>query len=162
MSCTPIRQPANAAGCRHRCSAVPQGANLPAPTAPAKEASMRRRSLLLAAALYAGGAASAALLLEGAPAAGPALAAQAAADPTVKALAARIASLEASVERLTSAISINAAGNVTISTPKLKVNAPLVEMSGPLATFGGTVKGKTVQVDSVIAKSYTPGAGNVW
>jgi hypothetical protein len=121
---------------------------------------MHAKPLILAIVICAAGVAAVAPP----PMPGRALAAQAKADPAkaIAALEARVASLEATVSRLTSTISVSNSGNVTITAARLKVNAPQLEVTSPVATFGGTIKGATLSVDSVVAKSYTPGAGNVW
>ena len=54
-----------------------------------------------------------------------------------------------------SAVTITAAGSVTIAAPELNVNAAV-------ANFSGIVKCDAVEADSVIASSYSPGAGNIW
>lgn len=55
------------------------------------------------------------------------------------------------------------------TSAKFKLQANQVEMTGsqvkvdtPLATYSGGVKSEFLQSTSVIATSYTPGAGNVW
>jgi hypothetical protein len=124
------------------------------------EAAMRHKLVVLAATFCAGVAGGAALLA--AALADPAVAAQANPAKAMTALEGRIASLEADLARLTAAINVGSSGNVTISGNKVKVNAPQFEVSSALAKFGGVIKGGVIDVDSVIAKSYTPGAGNTW
>jgi hypothetical protein len=93
----------------------------------------------------------------------PVLAAQSKiADLEMSTLKQRVASLETEVARLKAAISVAASGTVTINAQKLKVNAAQLEVSSGIASFAGIIKGTSLQVDSVVAKSYTPGAGNVW
>jgi len=52
-------------------------------------------------------------------------------------------------------VEIEAPAGTDITTAKLTVNAPL-------STFSGVVQCQVLQTPSVIAATYTPGAGNVW
>jgi hypothetical protein len=119
---------------------------------------------LLAMLFFAVGAVSSAAIFAASNSSGVALAAQKTVGDAqaIGALELRLASVESELARLKSAISVNNAGNVTINAAKLKVNAPQLEVSSATAKFSGIIKGTAVHVDSVVAKSYTPGAGNVW
>lgn len=55
----------------------------------------------------------------------------------------------------TSALTLEAQGTVTLVGGGLTGNVPT-------AAFSGVVTGKTLIVDSVVASSYTPGAGNMY
>jgi phage gp45-like len=55
----------------------------------------------------------------------------------------------------TSTLQISSAVNVALT-------APVVTVSSPMAKFTGVLQADTVMANSVIASSYTPGAGNVW
>jgi hypothetical protein len=48
------------------------------------------------------------------------------------------------------------------STTALRIRAPRVTVQTGSAEFAGVVKCSTLIADTVIASSYTPGAGNVW
>ncbi len=50
---------------------------------------------------------------------------------------------------------VETAGGANISGPVLTINAPMTQSSG-------IIRATTIMADSVIASSYTPGAGNVW
>lgn len=54
-----------------------------------------------------------------------------------------------------SQVTIDGGGQVTINAGQLTVNAGST-------TFSGVVNAPTISVGSVIASSYTPGAGNIW
>ena len=49
-----------------------------------------------------------------------------------------------------------------LNVPSLKVIASVVTLDTPLAKVTGTVKTDVLNANSVIATSYTPGAGNIW
>jgi uncharacterized protein (DUF2345 family) len=61
-------------------------------------------------------------------------------------------------------------GQVSITTPgRLVIQAAIVEINGGellvnagMAKFSGTLQSDTVITNSVVASSYTPGAGNIW
>ena len=61
-----------------------------------------------------------------------------------------------------SGVTIQAGGNVEVEAGKVKVNAGLVNVDAGMAKFSGVVECATLVADSVVASSYTPGAGNVW
>jgi uncharacterized protein involved in type VI secretion and phage assembly len=52
-------------------------------------------------------------------------------------------------------VELAAAGTVTVSAARISLQSGIVDVSG-------TLKCSTMIADSVIAASYTPGAGNVW
>ena len=55
----------------------------------------------------------------------------------------------------TAEVQITAASSVSITAPELTVNAAM-------ATFSGIVQCQVMQATTVVATTYTPGAGNVW
>ena len=55
-----------------------------------------------------------------------------------------------------------AADPAITSATSLTLRAPLVHVEAALTEFMGVVTCQTVIADSVVAASYTPGAGNVW
>lgn len=55
----------------------------------------------------------------------------------------------------TAEVQITAASSVSITAPQLTVNAAM-------ATFSGIVQCQVMQATTVVATTYTPGAGNVW
>jgi uncharacterized protein involved in type VI secretion and phage assembly len=62
----------------------------------------------------------------------------------------------------TSGITIQAAANVTVQAAKVEVSAGMVTVDAAMAKFSGVVKCETLIATSVVATSYTPGAGNIW
>ena len=81
-----------------------------------------------------------------------------------------ITSLQNRLAKMESAVQVDNAGRITFSSSgKFKVNASVVEINAgsiranaALSKFSGVVKANTVNTNSVISQSYTPGAGNVW
>jgi lipopolysaccharide export system protein LptA len=61
-----------------------------------------------------------------------------------------------------SGVTIQTGGNVAIEAGKLKLSAGMVEVDAGMAKFSGVVECDTLIASSVVAASYTPGAGNVW
>ncbi len=55
----------------------------------------------------------------------------------------------------TAQVQITAASSVSVNAPQLTVNAAM-------ATFSGIVQCQVMQATTVVASTYTPGAGNVW
>jgi heterodisulfide reductase subunit B len=45
---------------------------------------------------------------------------------------------------------------------QVRVTAPMVTIDSPMSKFSGVVRCDTLIAQSVVAASYTPGAGNVW
>jgi len=67
-----------------------------------------------------------------------------------------------SIKMEASGITINAAAVVTINASSLNVSASAVAVNAGSSNFSGTVIAQTVITPSVVAASYTPGAGNIW
>jgi len=55
----------------------------------------------------------------------------------------------------TAEVQVTAASSMSITAPQLSVNAAM-------ATFSGVVQCQVMQATTVVASTYTPGAGNVW
>jgi hypothetical protein len=67
-----------------------------------------------------------------------------------------------SIKMEASGITINASAVVTINASMLNVSASAVAVNAGSSSFSGTVLAATVNTPSVVAASYTPGAGNIW
>ena len=88
----------------------------------------------------------------------------------VRTLQATINALQSRLTKIESAVQVDNHGNVTMTLAgKFTVNASTVDIHAGsitahagLATFSGVVKSDVISTNSVISKSYTPGAGNVW
>ena len=55
----------------------------------------------------------------------------------------------------TAQVTVTAASSMTVNAPQLSVNAAM-------STFSGIVQCQVMQATTVVATTYTPGAGNVW
>ena len=79
------------------------------------------------------------------------------------------AALESRVQKLENVVRISganvilkASGKISLSSSSAQIDAGSVRVNSGVSTFSGTVTSKTVITDSVVSKSYTPGAGNIW
>lgn len=59
-------------------------------------------------------------------------------------------------------VTITTAAKLTINASQIEISAASLAVNAAIAQFSGTVQAKTVITDSVVANSYTPGAGNIW
>lgn len=62
----------------------------------------------------------------------------------------------------TQGIHLQAGAKFDVSTAKASVSAASVNVDSALSKFSGIVKSDVVQTTTVIASTYTPGAGNIW
>lgn len=62
----------------------------------------------------------------------------------------------------TKSVLIQAAATVEISGTTIQTSASMTENNAGIAKFTGVVQCDTLIATSVVASSYTPGAGNVW
>jgi len=53
-------------------------------------------------------------------------------------------------------------GTVEINGAQVKVTAPAVDVEAAISTFSGVISCDVLITNTVIASTYTPGAGNVW
>ncbi len=60
------------------------------------------------------------------------------------------------------AIEIQTGGTVKVQASQVDVTAGMVKVNSALSDFSGIVKCDVMQATTVIASTYTPGAGNVW
>ncbi len=65
------------------------------------------------------------------------------------------------IDDLAGMISVDAVG-LTITAPVITLDAAVVDLDAANANVKGIMKSQTVITKSVIAESYTPGAGNIW
>lgn len=61
-----------------------------------------------------------------------------------------------------SGISITASAKLTISASTVEVSAGMLTVNAGMSKFSGVVQSDTLITNSVVASSYTPGAGNIW
>jgi len=67
-----------------------------------------------------------------------------------------------SIKLESSGITVNAAATVKVTASKVDVSAGMVNVDTAMAKFSGVVKCEMLIATSVVATSYTPGAGNIW
>jgi uncharacterized protein involved in type VI secretion and phage assembly len=61
-----------------------------------------------------------------------------------------------------SGVSVQSSSTVDVNASKVSVSAGMVAVDAGMSKFSGVVKCDTLIATSVVASSYTPGAGNVW
>ena len=61
-----------------------------------------------------------------------------------------------------SGITVSASAKVTIQAAQAEVSASMLTINAGMAKFSGVVQADTLIANSVVAASYTPGAGNLW
>jgi hypothetical protein len=61
-----------------------------------------------------------------------------------------------------SGITIQSAAKLEIDAVAVKLNAGMLEVNAGMSKFSGVVQCDTLVTNSVVASSYTPGAGNIW
>ena len=61
-----------------------------------------------------------------------------------------------------SGITITTSAVITLNASVLNVSASAVSVNAGSSNFSGTVIAATVNTPSVVAATYTPGAGNIW
>lgn len=59
-------------------------------------------------------------------------------------------------------VRIQASGKVNVQAGQVSISAGMVQVDAGMSKFSGVVKCDTLIATSVVASSYTPGAGNVW
>ncbi len=67
-----------------------------------------------------------------------------------------------SIELAAAGLTITAASKVTVNAPQVSVSAGMVQVDAAMSKFSGIVQCDTLITTTVIATTYTPGAGNVW
>jgi hypothetical protein len=68
----------------------------------------------------------------------------------------------ASIQLQGGSIQIRASGKVSLACSEVEINASVMTVNAATAKFSGVVQADTLVANSVVANSYTPGAGNVW
>jgi uncharacterized protein involved in type VI secretion and phage assembly len=67
-----------------------------------------------------------------------------------------------SVKLDSTGITINAAAQVKVQAATVKVSAGMVTVDAGMSKFSGVVQADTLIATTVVASTYTPGAGNIW
>jgi uncharacterized protein involved in type VI secretion and phage assembly len=66
-----------------------------------------------------------------------------------------------SVKLEASGITVNASAQVKVSASQVEVSAGMVTVNAGMSRFSGVVQADTVITNTIIAATYTPGAGNI-
>ena len=75
------------------------------------------------------------------------------------------------IAQLQQVITVQSGGTVTIQAPgtlkltaggTLKIAGSIIDIEAPITGIHGILKADTMITTNVIAKTYTPGAGNIW
>jgi uncharacterized protein involved in type VI secretion and phage assembly len=61
-----------------------------------------------------------------------------------------------------SGVTIQASAKVTINASQVQLSAGMITIDAGMSKFAGVVQADTVIANSIVATSYTPGAGNIW
>jgi uncharacterized protein involved in type VI secretion and phage assembly len=61
-----------------------------------------------------------------------------------------------------SGVSITASAKLTISAGTVEINTGPMTVNAGMSKFSGVVQSDSLITNSVVASSYTPGAGNIW
>jgi uncharacterized protein involved in type VI secretion and phage assembly len=61
-----------------------------------------------------------------------------------------------------SGVTVNASATVTINAAQVKVSAGMITADAAMAKFSGVVQCDVLIATTVVATTYTPGAGNIW
>ncbi|WP_088889350.1 phage baseplate assembly protein V [Leptolyngbya ohadii] len=62
----------------------------------------------------------------------------------------------------TSGVSVQVPAKVSVQASQVEVNAGQVTVNAAMSSFSGVVRCDVLQATTVVATTYTPGAGNVW
>jgi uncharacterized protein involved in type VI secretion and phage assembly len=67
-----------------------------------------------------------------------------------------------SIKLETGGITVTAAAKVTVNASTVEVSASMVTVNAGFSKFSGVVQCDTLIATTVVATTYTPGAGNIW
>jgi len=67
-----------------------------------------------------------------------------------------------SIKLESAGITVTAAAKVTVKASQVAVSAGMVTVDAGMSKFSGVVQADTVITNTIIASTYTPGAGNIW
>ena len=92
-------------------------------------------------------------------------------EQTVSTLQNQVSAQAQQIAQLRQVISVNSAGTVTIQAPSalkiiaggnLNMSGATIDINTAITGVHGMLKADTMMTTTVIAQSYTPGAGNIW
>jgi uncharacterized protein involved in type VI secretion and phage assembly len=67
-----------------------------------------------------------------------------------------------SIKLDSSGVTVTASAKVTVQASTVEVSAGTVTVNAGLSKFSGVVQADTVITNTIVAATYTPGAGNIW
>jgi uncharacterized protein involved in type VI secretion and phage assembly len=67
-----------------------------------------------------------------------------------------------SIKLDSSGVTVTASAKVTVQASAVEVSAGTVTVNAGLSKFSGVVQADTVITNTIVAATYTPGAGNIW
>jgi uncharacterized protein involved in type VI secretion and phage assembly len=67
-----------------------------------------------------------------------------------------------SIKLETAGVTVTASAKVTVNAAQVAVSAGMVTVDAGMSKFSGVVQADTVITNTIIAATYTPGAGNIW
>jgi uncharacterized protein involved in type VI secretion and phage assembly len=67
-----------------------------------------------------------------------------------------------SIKLESAGITVTASAKVTVNASTAEISAGMLTVNAGMSQFSGVVQADTVITNSIIAASYTPGAGNIW
>jgi uncharacterized protein involved in type VI secretion and phage assembly len=67
-----------------------------------------------------------------------------------------------SIKLESAGVTITASAKVTVNASQVAVSAGMVTVDAGMSKYSGVVQADTVICNSIVAASYTPGAGNIW
>jgi hypothetical protein len=59
-------------------------------------------------------------------------------------------------------VTITASAKVIVQSSQVEISAGMLNVNAAMTKFAGTIQADTLIANSVVANSYTPGAGNIW
>lgn len=67
-----------------------------------------------------------------------------------------------SIQMNPSGVSITAAASFSVASSTAKISTAMLTVDSGMSQFSGVVKADTVITNTIVAATYTPGAGNLW
>ena len=67
-----------------------------------------------------------------------------------------------SVKLESAGVTVTASAKTTVNASTVEVSAGMVTVNAGMSKFSGVVQADTVITNTIIASTYTPGAGNIW
>ena len=92
-------------------------------------------------------------------------------EQTVATLQSQVTAQTQQIAQLKQVISFNSSGTVTIQAPgalkiiaggNMNLSGGLIDINAGITGIHGMLKADTMMTSTVIAQTYTPGAGNIW